>query len=601
MHEPESEATGSPRAVVAGGGVAGMSAAHELSRRGFDVVVCEAHAVAGGKARSIPVPGTGSGGRPDLPGEHGFRTFPRFYRHLDDTMRTTPAAGGSAYDHLVDTTRLLVAGAGVAPVAMPDRLPHGVGGIVAWLGELLGPELFGSLEAGEAEYFADRMWQLLTSCPERAMADYEHQSWWDYVGAADRSAAYQRLLGVGLTRSLVAARPTLSNAKVTGDIFLQLVHGMITPGRSTDLVLDGPTSEVWLEPWLDHLRGAGVDYRTGHRLVEVAVEDGTVAGFTFELDDGSRVVESGDVYMLCLPVEVVARLLQDPAQQPVLDADPSLTSIVELGTATAWMNGIQFYLRDDVALAPGHVLLLDSPWAITAISQQQFWRSPLRDRGDGTVAGCISLDISDWQKPGRTVGATAESATRRQIFDEVFAELRDAVGPLGVDLTPENLHSWFLDPDIADVDPGDRSTRVDAEPLYIAEASSWGLRPDATTAVPNLFLASDYVRTHTQLPTMEGANEAARRAVNGALAATGSTAEPCPIWPLHVPWYARLMRWFDHRRFVRGRPYHSEFPAVISAAARTLHTVERFWRHVEPGGGSPRRRLSVPKPLRRRR
>jgi uncharacterized protein with NAD-binding domain and iron-sulfur cluster len=35
--------------------------------------------------------------------------------------------------------------------------------------------------------------------------------------------------------------------------------------------------------------------------------------------------------------------------------------------------------------------------------------------------------------------------------------------------------------------------------------------------IPNLFLASDYVRTHTDLATMEGANEAARRAVNGLL------------------------------------------------------------------------------------
>ena len=48
---------------------------------------------------------------------------------------------------------------------------------------------------------------------------------------------------------------------------------------------------------------------------------------------------------------------------------------------------------------------------------------------------------------------------------------------------------------------------------------SWRRRPDAVTRIPNLFLASDYVKTHTDLATMEGANEAARRAVNGILAA----------------------------------------------------------------------------------
>ena len=55
---------------------------------------------------------------------------------------------------------------------------------------------------------------------------------------------------------------------------------------------------------------------------------------------------------------------------------------------------------------------------------------------------------------------------------------------------------------------------------------SWRLRPEAATAIPNLFLASDYVRTHTDLATMEGANEAARRAVNAILDARAATPAP---------------------------------------------------------------------------
>ena len=53
---------------------------------------------------------------------------------------------------------------------------------------------------------------------------------------------------------------------------------------------------------------------------------------------------------------------------------------------------------------------------------------------------------------------------------------------------------------------------------------TWRLRPEAVTKIPNLFLASDYVRTDTDLATMEAANEAARRAVNGILEASGSDA-----------------------------------------------------------------------------
>ena len=68
--------------VVLGGGIGGLSAAHELAARGYAVRVFEAMDIAGGKARSVRIPATGTDGRPDLPGEHGFRFFPGFYKHI---------------------------------------------------------------------------------------------------------------------------------------------------------------------------------------------------------------------------------------------------------------------------------------------------------------------------------------------------------------------------------------------------------------------------------------------------------------------------------------------------------------------------------------
>ena len=93
------------RVIILGGGVAGMSAAHELIERGFEVVVLERAYMAGGKARSIPV--ITEDGEPSghevaagavapiehrVPGEHGFRFFPGFYKHVIDTMQRIPSA-----------------------------------------------------------------------------------------------------------------------------------------------------------------------------------------------------------------------------------------------------------------------------------------------------------------------------------------------------------------------------------------------------------------------------------------------------------------------------------------------------------------------------
>ena len=114
------------KVVILGGGVAGMSAAHELAERGFAVEVFEQNTVAGGKARSVEVPGTAQDGRPGYPGEHGFRFFPRFYKHVTDTMKRIPFAGNAdgVYGNLVETSRIEMARFGLPPFTMSARFPQ---------------------------------------------------------------------------------------------------------------------------------------------------------------------------------------------------------------------------------------------------------------------------------------------------------------------------------------------------------------------------------------------------------------------------------------------------------------------------------------------
>ncbi|MFE8916959.1 hypothetical protein [Streptomyces globisporus] len=71
-----------------------MTAAMELAERGFEVTVVEP-AGWGGKARSAWVPGTGRGGRLDLPSEHRFRFLPGIYRSLPGTLRRIPVDGST--------------------------------------------------------------------------------------------------------------------------------------------------------------------------------------------------------------------------------------------------------------------------------------------------------------------------------------------------------------------------------------------------------------------------------------------------------------------------------------------------------------------------
>ena len=543
--------------VVLGGGVAGMSAAHELAERGFEVEVFERRDIPGGKARSLEVsPGTvtparGLGGAhaggPSLPGEHGFRFFPGFYRHVVDTMRRIPFGARTVADNLVDTTQIQIARDGRSPVLVPARFPLAPSELQTALHFVLGL-LGGQLDVDVADlaFLSSKVWQIFTSCEERRMTEYERVGWWDFIEAERRSAAYQQLFGHGITRSLVAAKARRASTKTIGDIFMQMLLYIVQPGVTADRLLNGPTNEVWIEPWLAHLRALGVVYHLDAEVVAIHVQRGRVTSAT--VSQGGRTLEArGDHFLAALPVERMADLVT-PA---LVAADPALGALPALSANVEWMNGIQFYLTEDVPITHGHSIFLESPWALTSVSQAQFWpRYDLGKHGDGQVRGVLSVDISSWVSPGRN-GKTAKECSREEIKDEVWNQIKSSVNVDGrTVLGDRHLHSWFLDTDIVTAASSGEETNV--EPLLVNYVDTWKLRPEAVTRIPNLFLASDYVRTHTDLATMEAANEAARRATNGVIAASGSKATPCPIWKLHEPEVLMPLRAYDRQRFRRG-------------------------------------------------
>ena len=513
--------------AILGGGVGGLSAAHELAERGFDVTVYEKRARPGGKARSYPTP-------EGFPAEHGFRFFPAFYRHLPDTMARIPLDGASVRDRLVGAERILFArGDGENELVAPAHAPESLGDLGVLAKFVLDAATQLGVPAVDVAWLLERLFTLLGSCDERRVQQWDLESWWSYVQADRRSEAFRRYLADGLTRTLVAARAKEMSARTGGLILVQLLLDLSRAGDRADRVLDAPTSDAWIDPWIAHLRSRGVDVRLGEGVEAIAVRDGRVAGATV----AGRSVRA-DHYVAALPVEIMRTLLSPELRA----AEPRLNGLDRL--VTRWMNGIMFYLREDLPLVHGHAIFLDSAWALTSISQRQFWR----DFDFPGIGGVLSLDISEWQRPGPLTGKVAASCTPDEIRAEVWSQLHDH---LEDELDGVEVVSWFLDEAIEFPNP---SGATNAEPLLVNTKGSWADRPDAVTRVPNLFLAADYVRTYTDLATMEGANEAARRAVNGILDATRSGARRCELWPLREPPALAPVRTLDKLLWRLRRP-----------------------------------------------
>ncbi|HYG53515.1 MAG TPA: FAD-dependent oxidoreductase [Flavobacteriales bacterium] len=552
--------------IILGGGVAGLSAAHELLHRGFIVKVFEHKPVPGGKARSVLFKGSGTDGRADLPGEHGFRFFPRFYKHLPQTMKEIPLGNGkTVFDNLVDATRIYVARYDAPGIVMSSRFPRSLADLEVILKDMFDTNY--GLKPGEAKIFARKIWQLMTSCPERRLTEYEKIGWWDFIEATGKSEAYQTLLASGLTRTLVAAQPKLASTRTGGDIMLQLMFDIATPGGSSDRVLNGPTNDVWINPWLKYLHERfknNFEYHLDHELEDIfcdtvnkKITKVTVKKLTRDTNHiitaKSNAIEvTGDYFIAALPVEIMA----DKVTGDMLKVDPTLENIKTLKPSVSWMNGIQFYLNKNVKIDHGHTIYVNTQWALTSISQIQFWQNfDIAKHGNGKVKGILSVDVSDWYAKGLIQQKEARNCSRQEIKDEIWAQLKKSLNYQEEILKDEYLETWFLDPDILTPDEDRPHENVNLEPLLVNRAGTWALRPTAHTLISNFMLASDYVQTYTDLATMEGANEAARRAVNSIIQDSGVEQPYCQIWNLHEPDILAIWRWADKEKFDKGLPW----------------------------------------------
>ena len=102
-------------------------------------------------------------------------------------------------DHLVPTTRVGFTQYGKPTFLIPSIFPQKPADAGTLLRDILltfRPVI--DLTPDDLALFGARFWQILTSCPERRLGEYERVGWWEFIGAEGRSTAYQKFLATAL-------------------------------------------------------------------------------------------------------------------------------------------------------------------------------------------------------------------------------------------------------------------------------------------------------------------------------------------------------------------------------------------------------------------
>lgn len=548
-----------PSVLVIGAGPAGLTAAHELACRGYDVTVVDAgpRERAGGKCASqfVQHPTYGT-----LAGEHGFRFFPGFYRHAPDIMAriprdhstANPADALSAYEDSVADELVPSETIGIArpnrPLEAIGLDPVGLNNAPAFARflwrTLMDLPLLDALRVGR-HYL-----RFISSCDERRLASWDNVSFWEFVEAAKCSKQAQQFL-----RSrplLLVAMDAMQGSARTLLNTLFLVNTEWTHEQASQRVLAGPTSDVWIRPWVAWLERLGVAFRFGEP-VEALGFDAHAKVITGATVGGETI--TADHYVLAVPIERALPLFSDA----MAEAAPSIAAVLptDLNATLGTMSGVQLFLNRPIDLHHGHVGFVDSPWCLTAVAQHQYWR-PERlacyvGAGENKISGILSLCVTAWDREaGAVTGATVPNATREQILDEIVHQL--GVCELGEGeqlIHADDVLAMHIDDHVRLGPEGEIGGR-----LLIHPPGFYGRRPlPVVDGISNLFLAGDWVRSQVDLATMEGAIETARGAVNGILVHDASVAPRCPtfdLFAIYEPQWIRRRKSIDRVLFGMG-------------------------------------------------
>lgn len=402
---------------------------------------------------------------PSLPGEHGYRFFPSFYRNLFATLQkiTIPTANGSTsdtvFDHLRPTTRMAMADPDHRLIPLLRRMPRSLEEVREQL-RVVFDELHFTPE--DIVRFELKMFRFLTSCDARRKG-LESISSWDYFEGPKFSHIGQVRMRHS-PQALVAMSADYSDARTHASIMTQLMLDGLTDGSRADMVLTGPTSSSWFDHWRDQLVSLGVEF--SHTTLQSFVDcaDGVRAitvdrhGELTEYKppvEARRTSQNSDkdanwrpradtplphYYVLATDARTAQRVtrtlapgggvsgvISELAHYPLNRGDqlPKETDPLRI------LSGIQFYFDRTLENFDGHIYYHDSPWGLSSISQVQFWRQGGSHRPQqGRYRTVLSIDIGRADVTGYH-GKTMWEATRDELASEVWEQVRRSLGGVG--------------------------------------------------------------------------------------------------------------------------------------------------------------------------
>ncbi len=477
--------------IIFGAGISGLSAAHELAEKGWDVTVYERLNEPGGVARSKREAET------NIPSEYSWRGYGPWYHNIFDLMRRIPTQEGeTVYDNLSK--------------AIEFHFPHN---------NETGFKSFSAMDYGRVILEVVRN---AAACPER-ISEYAGINAAEYLKPKMSKKGWEQFLStfgpwVGIDPQRASMHHIMSffvkNAipGVPSPHLHTEKNGKVWKSGSFDgwLVFKSPTNEAWFDPWVTYLKSLGVNFHFNCSLQKFYHNKDKIESAVIE-SNGSLHHVTADHYILAI----------SPFGTDQVATESNLPFIINSKLIQDGQH-IQISFRigfDEKVSWPGKrraIVLTNSEFNITMMRQDELWEegvelgNGIRSLWSGTA--CVSYVC------GSLFGKEMRNLTKDEFKEEILHQLSKDKGLNRMLLEANGRDFSSLPLTYFEVWNGWKFKGEEGidndEPKYVDSVNTRPYQPSTKTNVSNLWMAGGHTKTSTELWSMEAAAEAGRRAAS---------------------------------------------------------------------------------------
>ena len=494
-----------PDIIIFGGGLSGLTLAHELVKKQFKILIIEKDEELGGMARS-------NSHKNLFPSEHSWRGYGPFYKNTFQLMKEIPFYDSNVFNNLAIPIEFYLLHDEIqdynASLSVKDRF------ILYYLGITY---LFS--DERKRYYFSYDIEPVL----KKYLSNAGYNFIINYVVGPGYGMNKNELSMGHLFHFPVISRINKSdhththgneNEPQSGKGKHEGKHNGHYTHHSTDdwHVMNGPTSDVWINPWVKYLKDNGVAILINTELVRINHEENHISSVEIKLKQYGTVQRlHAKEYILSMNPFNTVDVLKN-SKMPNLHNDFKLLTYNTKSKQISFRIGINKEIKYPIRNIA--FVMNDSEFNITWYPQEKHWKNkpPIESLWSGTII--------DFERKGTLFNKNAEHLENEKLKAEIIYQILRSKSFQS--LIYNNNGFYINKKDIEYIEiwyewSFINGNQEQTNKKWVNNIHNEKFRPSQKTEYDNLFLSGAHTKTTINIWSMEGAIESGKITANHIL------------------------------------------------------------------------------------